>query len=80
MMILLASCAGGSSASDTKSRALVLPQVQEYTKAEQNRVADELEELFRVRQQKPMTLKMLKDYHRMQQETRAASEILSRKK
>lgn len=78
-MILLASCAGANSASDKNSRALVLPEIKEYTKEQQNRVADELEILFRAQQRKPESVVFLKDYHKMIQETRAAQKRLKPK-
>lgn len=70
-LVLLTSCATAN-LGDSQTKALILPDVPEYTPAQQKEVADELLFLMANYKPRPTSLIFLKDYHVMQQETRAA--------
>lgn len=77
-LIFLTSC-GTADLGDSKTKALILPDVKEYSTEDQNKVADELEFLMKNYNPKPVSVVFLKDYHIMQKETRIAKKALKAK-
>lgn len=63
-MVLLTSCGGATFSEEAQ---LVLPDVVEYSKDQQNQIADELEG-----NNVPMLWEIVKDYFIMREQTRAA--------
>jgi len=63
-LFLLTSCATAS------FDALYLPDVVEYTKEQQTKAADEIET-----NNIPTIIEMMKDYHIMRQQTKAARDV-----
>jgi len=73
--LFLTSCAAVNSG-DKETKALLLPDIQEYSKKEQIVLADELQFLMKNYNPAPVSFKFLKACHISQKETRAAYEAL----
>jgi hypothetical protein len=71
--LFLTSCAGAD-LGNSKTKALILPDVKEYSAAQQTALADEIEFIRETKKTRPVCLTFSKDYHVMQQETRAAQQ------
>lgn len=64
-------CSGAGGLDNSKTKELILPEIKNYSKAEQIKLADELKN-----NDVPVSRIFIKDYHKMQQETRIAKNSL----
>lgn len=69
MALLCAGCGTTPSDLDVKADRLVVPQVKEYTPAQQDQAADEMDEFCT---KVPMLCQMVNDFGRMRDQARAA--------
>jgi hypothetical protein len=76
MTLFLIGCAGDNSG-ESKTKHLILPDVIKYTPTQQIQLADEIEYLMKTKTNKPACMLFAKDYDVMQQQTRAAYEVLT---